>query len=174
MPYFPSPIPNQIFNQISKAYFASGCFWGTEYHFQRKPGVISTTVGYMGGSVPSPSYPLVCTGTTGHVEAVEVVYDENIVSYEELVRLFFETHNFTQENGQGPDIGSQYLSRIYYTDELQKQMAETYVRILTGLGYDVATEILPAGPFWKAEDYHQHYYSKKNNTPYCHAYRKIF
>ncbi|MDV0446314.1 Peptide methionine sulfoxide reductase MsrA 1 [Methanosarcinaceae archaeon Ag5] len=159
---------------LKTAYFASGCFWGTEYHFQKKPGIVSTTVGYTGGCVSSPSYPLVCTGKTGHVEAGEVVYDENLVSYEDLVRLFFETHDFTQKNGQGPDIGSQYLSRIYYTDDSQKQMAEKYVQILTNLGYDVATEILPAEPFWKAEDYHQQYYSKKNGTPYCHVYRKIF
>lgn len=160
--------------QEQKAYFASGCFWGTEYYFMRAKGVKSTTVGYMGGHKDHPTYKEVCTGTTGHVETTEVVFDPAVTSYEEMVKLFFETHDFTQTNGQGPDIGSQYLSVIFYVDDAQKAMAEKYIAILTEKGYLVATKLRKAPVFWKAEDYHQEYYDHKGGTPYCHVYRKIF
>lgn len=158
------------------AYFASGCFWGTEYHFMKADGVLATTVGYMGGHVQNPSYREVCTGNTGHVETVEVLFDTTKTSYEELVKLYYETHDFTQVGGQGPDIGSQYQSVIFYVNDEQKAMAEKYMKILTDKGYKVATELRPAenNEFWDAEDYHQQYYEKKNGTPYCHTYRKIF
>jgi len=159
---------------IEVAYFASGCFWGTEYHFMKAPGVSATTVGYMGGHTTNPTYKEVCTGTTGHVETTEVIFDSNKTSYENLVKLFFETHDFTQVGGQGPDIGDQYRSVIFYTSPEQKAVAEKYLKILTQKGYKVATKLQPADEFWKAEDYHQEYYDKKNGTPYCHIYKKIF
>jgi len=159
---------------IEKAYFASGCFWGTEYHFMKARGVIETTVGYMGGETTNPTYRQVCSGETGHAETTEVKFDATKISYEELVKLFFETHDFTQVGGQGPDIGNQYRSVIFYTSETQKQMAEKYISILTKKGYRVATGLEKVPEFWDAEDYHQEYYDKKNGTPYCHIYRKIF
>ena len=107
--------------QISKAYFASGCFWGTEYYFQKLKGVKETTVGFMGGSTKHPTYKEVCSQKTGHFETVEIEYDPEIVSYESLVKFFFETHDFTQTDGQGPDIGTQYLSVIFYADQKQKK-----------------------------------------------------
>lgn len=156
------------------AYFASGCFWGTQYHFERATGVVNTTVGFMGGKVDSPSYQQVKTGTTGHLEVIEVIYDPSLTDYESLVRLFFETHNFTQTDGQGPDIGSQYLSAIFYLNDEQYAISQKYVGILKEKGFEVATELRKAETFWSAEDYHQHYYDKNGSTPYCHIYRKIF
>ncbi|WP_321331207.1 peptide-methionine (S)-S-oxide reductase MsrA [uncultured Bacteroides sp.] len=160
--------------ETSTAYFASGCFWGTEYHFMKQKGVISTAVGFMGGSEEYPTYPEVKTGTTGHLETVEVVYNPVEVSYGDLVKLFFETHDFTQTDGQGPDIGSQYLSAIFYLSEEQLLISQKYIAILQAKGYDIATSLRSAGHFWLAEDYHQQYYEHKGTTPYCHIYRKIF
>lgn len=159
---------------VEKAYFASGCFWGTEYHFMKAKGVIETTVGYMGGKTINPTYRDVCSGETGHAETTEVVFDAFKTSYDEMVKLFFETHNFTQVGGQGPDIGDQYRSVIFYTSEEQKQIAEKYIEILAKKGYKVATKLEKAPRFWAAEDYHQQYYDKKQGSPYCHIYRKIF
>ncbi len=166
-------IPSKNKN-METAYFASGCFWGTEYHFLKAKGVKGTTVGYMGGHTQNPTYKEVCTGLTGHAETTEVVFDPNQTSYEEMLKLYFETHDFTQVGGQGPDIGDQYRSVIFYTSAEQKQMAEKYIDILTQKGYKVATLLEPAPEFWSAEDYHQEYYDKKQGTPYCHIYRKIF
>ena len=160
--------------KTESAIFASGCFWGTEYHLQRAPGVISTTVGYIGGHVENPTYKQVCTDRTGHAEAVEVIYDPTKTGYEQLARLFFETHDFTQLNRQGPDVGKQYRSAIFYLNKQQKEIATRLVEILRKKGYDVKTEITPAGRFWPAEGYHQDYYMKKGTTPYCHVYRPIF
>ena len=160
--------------QTERAIFASGCFWGTEYYLQKAPGVLSTTVGYTGGHVDNPTYKQVCTDKTGHAEAVEVTYDPSKTSYEQLARLFFETHDFTQLNRQGPDIGTQYRSAIFYLDEKQKQIAAGLVQTLKSKGFDVKTEIAPAGTFWPAEQYHQDYYKNNGKTPYCHVYRKIF
>lgn len=159
---------------MEKAYFASGCFWGTEYHFMKAKGVLETTVGYMGGHTQNPTYKEVCTGTTGHAETTEVVFDPTQTTYEDLIKLYFETHDFTQVGGQGPDIGDQYRSVIFYTSEDQKKMAEKYIHILAEKGYKVATILEEAPEFWSAEDYHQEYYDKKNGSPYCHIYRKIF
>lgn len=159
---------------IGTAYFASGCFWGTEYFFMKAPGVVSTLVGFMGGHTTEPSYNEVCQGGTGHIETVQVRYDMRMVSYEQLVQLFFETHDFTQTNGQGPDIGEQYLSCIFYLEQHQYEVARHYIDILEEKGYKVATMLRPAGNFWKAEGYHQQYYERRQSKPYCHVYRKIF
>jgi len=159
---------------IKKAYFASGCFWGTEYYFMKAGGVSHTAVGFMGGHVDHPTYEQVCKKNTGHLETTEVEYDTTKTSYEDLVKLFFETHDFTQTNGQGPDIGPQYLSCIFYADEAQKDIAEKYIQILENKGYKVATMLKPVSTFWKAEGYHQQYYEHKGSTPYCHIYKKIF
>ncbi|MDX9747991.1 MAG: bifunctional methionine sulfoxide reductase B/A protein, partial [Paludibacter sp.] len=159
---------------MEKAYFASGCFWGTEYHFMKAKGVKATTVGYMGGHTHAPTYKEVCTGTTGHVETVEVEYDPSVTSFEEMLKLYYETHDFEQVGGQGPDIGTQYQSVVFYINEEQKALVEKYTQLLSSKGYKVATELRPAPEFWAAEDYHQEYYDKKNGTPYCHVYRKIF
>lgn len=156
------------------AYFASGCFWGTEYHFSKAKGVMETTVGFMGGHVDNPTYKQVCTGETGHLETTEVVFDPAQTSYEEMVKLFFETHDFSQADGQGPDIGPQYLSAIFYTNEEQKAIAEKYIALLIQKGFPVATTLRPAETFWKAEEYHQDYYDHKGTAPYCHVYRRIF
>ncbi|MFV0329314.1 MAG: bifunctional methionine sulfoxide reductase B/A protein [Dysgonomonas sp.] len=159
---------------IKKAYFASGCFWGTEYYFMKAAGIAHTAVGFMGGHVDHPTYEQVCQKNTGHLETTEVEYDTSKTSYEELVKLFFETHDFTQTNGQGPDIGPQYLSCIFYSDEAEKEIAQKYISILQSKGYKVATMLKPISTFWKAEDYHQQYYEHKGTTPYCHVYKKIF
>ena len=158
----------------SRAIFAGGCFWGVEYYFQKTEGVLSTRVGYTGGNLDNPTYKQVCSDRTGHAEAIEVVYDPDKVDYEKLAKLFFEIHDFTQLNRQGPDIGSQYRSGVYYVDEKQKETAEKLVELLRQSGHDVKTEIAPAGQFWPAEDYHQDYYEKNGKTPYCHIHRKIF
>ena len=156
------------------AVFASGCFWGTEYHFQRADGVLSTTVGYTGGRVDNPTYREVCSGLTGHAEAVKVEYDPDVTDYETLAKLFFETHDPTQVGGQGPDIGDQYRSVIYYADDDQKAIAEKLIGVLEELGYKVATTVEPAATFWPAEDYHQRYYDKTGKSPYCHIYTPRF
>lgn len=166
-------IPEQN-KDIHKAYFASGCFWGTEYYFMKGKGVKHTAVGFMGGHVDNPTYKQVCEKNTGHLETTEIEYNVKETSYEDLVQLFFETHDFTQVNGQGPDIGPQYLSCIFYSSDEEKEIAQKYIDILTGKGYKVATMLKPVSTFWKAEEYHQQYYEHKGDTPYCHVYRKLF
>ncbi len=159
---------------VEKVVFASGCFWGVEYQLQKVEGVISTTVGYTGGSVKNPTYKQVCTGTTGHAEAVEVLFNPGEVSYEALARIFFETHDPTQIDGQGPDIGTQYRSEIFYTSEEQKATSEKLIALLKQKGLDVVTALTPATTFYGGEEYHQDYYLKSGGTPYCHAYTKRF
>ena len=158
----------------ARAIFASGCFWGTEYYLSKVEGVNSTTVGYTGGHKEKPTYKEVCNTDTGHAEAVEVIYDPAKVTYEELARLFFETHDPSQVNRQGPDIGLQYRSEIFYLDDEQKVVAEKLIGFLKDKGYNVATKITRASTFWPAEDYHQDYYDNKSTTPYCHFYQKKF
>ena len=167
-------IPDSDDVKIAKAVFSSGCFWGTEYYLMKANGVISTRVGFTGGNKDNPTYEEVCSGATHHLEAVEVTYDENKTNYENLVKLYFETHDFTQTDGQGPDIGEQYKSAIFYSDDNQKKTAEKYIGILKNKGYKVATELRRASTFWQAEDYHQKYYQKNGKMPYCHVYKKIF
>jgi peptide methionine sulfoxide reductase msrA/msrB len=156
------------------AYFAGGCFWGVEYFFKNAEGVVSTRVGYMGGKTEHPTYRDVCSGATGHAEALEVVFDPSQTSFEALARLFFETHDPTQVNRQGPDIGDQYRSAIFYVDEEQKQTAQKLIGLLEAKGYKVATELKEAGAFWEAEEYHQDYYFNNGKQPYCHAYTERF
>lgn len=160
--------------KMETAYFASGCFWGTEYYMMKAPGVLETAVGFMGGNVEHPTYEQVCTKTTGHLETTRVLFDPAQTSFEDLVRLFFETHDFTQTDGQGPDIGPQYRSFLFYLNDVQKGIAEKYINILREKGYKVATTLQKASVFWKAEEYHQQYYQYKGTKPYCHIYKKIF
>lgn len=159
---------------IQKAYFAGGCFWGVEYYLEKQKGVIHAVSGYMGGKTKNPSYEEVSYKNTGHLETVELTYDADTVSYEELVRLFFEIHDPTQIDRQGPDIGKQYASAIFYTDETQKQIAQKLIEILQSKGYKVATKLIEAPEFYEAEDYHQNYYHNNGKKPYCHVYIKRF
>jgi peptide methionine sulfoxide reductase msrA/msrB len=164
-------------NKMSKtdtAIFASGCFWGTEYFFEKEEGVISTQVGYIGGHKENPTYKEVCDHKTGHAEAVQVVFDPTKTDYETLARLFFETHDPTQVDRQGPDIGDQYRTEVFYLNTEQKEIAEKLKGLLEEKGLKVATKITEATRFWKGEDYHEHYYSNKGGTPYCHGYTKRF
>ncbi len=155
-------------------YFASGCFWGTEYMFQGQPGVVSTRAGYIGGTKTLPTYQEVCTGRTGHAEAIQLVYDKTKTDFRRLAMRFFETHDPTQLDRQGPDIGTQYRTAIFYTITEQKTVADELIDKLLHKGYSVVTEITPAGTFWEAEAYHQQYYQHKGTQPYCHIYRKRF
>ncbi|RLC48284.1 MAG: methionine sulfoxide reductase [Candidatus Cloacimonadota bacterium] len=157
-----------------KAYFAGGCFWGVEYHFQKLDGVLSTAVGFMGGSVKNPGYYDVVGGNTGHAETAEIVYDPAKVSFEKLAKLFFEIHDPTQINRQGPDIGHQYRSAVFYTNKEQKKITMQLIEELEDKGYDIATELEIATSFYPAENYHQDYYEKKGSKPYCHVYTKRF
>ncbi|MDI6757157.1 MAG: bifunctional methionine sulfoxide reductase B/A protein [Endomicrobiia bacterium] len=159
---------------VRKAYFAGGCFWGVEYYFQNLDGVASTKVGYMGGHENNPTYAEVSDKKTGHAETLGVTYDASKVSYETLAKLFFEIHDPTQKNRQGPDIGEQYRSAVFYADNEQKDTAEKLINILREKGYDVVTEVAKAGTFWPAEDYHQRYYEKNKKQPYCHVRKKRF
>ena len=159
---------------LSTATLAGGCFWCLEAVYDELEGVIEVESGYAGGKIANPTYKQVCTNRTGHAETVEVIFDPSKTTYEQLAKLFFETHDFTQLNRQGPDIGTQYRSAIFYLDDEQKQIAERLVQQLRDKGYDVKTEISPAGKFWTAEDYHQDYYNTTGKTPYCHVHRKIF
>lgn len=156
------------------AYFAGGCFWGVEYFLKRADGVVSTRVGYMGGHKEKPTYEEVCSGTTGHLETVEVVYNPDETSFENLVKLFFEIHDPTQVNRQGPDIGEQYQSAIFYVDENQMRIVQKLISALEENGYRVATQLRKAGVFWAAEEYHQNYYEKTGGKPYCHFHTKRF
>lgn len=159
---------------MERAIFASGCFWGTEFYFQKAPGVISTTVGYIGGHVTNPTYREVCTGTTGHAEATEIFYDPSKTDFETLARLFFETHDPTQVNRQGPDIGTQYRSAVFYLNDDQKKITEKLIGLLEEKGLKIATEVTIATEFYTAENYHQDYYKNNGSTPYCHFFTRRF
>lgn len=167
-------VPEKQNPHIAKAYFGGGCFWGVEYLLEHKDGVISAVSGYMGGALENPSYQDVSSGNTGHLEVVEITYDAGKVSYEELAKFFFEIHDPTQVNGQGPDIGEQYLSVIFYNNEDEKTTAHKLIDVLKNKGYKVITKVLSVSKFWKAEEYHQNYYEKKKQQPYCHVYKKKF
>lgn len=160
--------------KTKKAYFAGGCFWGVEYLFEKKKGVIKAVSGYMGGTKEKPTYQDVVAGKTGHFETVEVEYDPSQISFEELAKYFFEIHDPTQEDGQGPDIGYQYQSVAFYQDEEEKNIILKLINVLKTKGYNVVTKVLPVKRFWAAEDYHQDYYERRNKQPYCHFYKKRF
>jgi peptide methionine sulfoxide reductase msrA/msrB len=162
------------FVPAERAIFAGGCFWGVEHYMKKADGVIETTVGYIGGDKKNPTYEEVCSHTTGHYEAIEILYDPKKTDFEILAKLFFEIHDPTQKNGQGPDIGQQYESVIFYLNDEQKKIAEKLIKILKDKGYDVATKLIKAGKFWPAEENHQDYYEKTGHQPYCHKYTKIF
>lgn len=157
-----------------EAIFAGGCFWGVEHLMQQVPGVISVESGYIGGHVENPSYKEVCTQTTGHLEAVKVTFEPSKTDYEKVAKLFFEIHDPTQTDGQGPDIGLQYHSAVFYANEKQKQSAQKLMDILSKKGYKLATKLLPTSTFYPAEDYHQDYYAHKGTEPYCHSRVKRF
>lgn len=156
------------------AIFAGGCFWGVEYYMQKAPGVISTEVGYIGGTIDNPTYEQVCSHTTGYAEAVRIIFDPSKTSYEKLARLFFDIHDPTQVDRQGPDIGDQYRSEIFYINLSQMLTAEKLINILKKKGYKVATKVAPATKFWPAERYHQDYYQKNGHIPYCHVFTERF
>lgn len=157
-----------------KAYFAGGCFWGTEYMLQKETGVISVQSGYMGGHTENPTYREVCDGNTGHAETVEVEYDPTKTNYETLERVFFEIHDPTQYNRQGPDVGDQYRSAVFYVNDEQRKTTEKLIGLLKDKGYKVVTEVAKAGTFYPAEKYHQDYYENNGKEPYCHIYQKRF
>lgn len=155
---------------IGKATFAAGCFWGVEATFQSVAGVLETEVGYMGGHTESPTYREVCTDRTGHAEVVQVTFDDSRVRYARLLEVFFRSHDPTQRNRQGPDMGTQYRSVIFYHDQRQREEAEAYRKELEASGRyrrPIVTSIEPAGTFWRAEEYHQKYLQRKGLTS-CH------
>jgi peptide methionine sulfoxide reductase msrA/msrB len=167
-------VANDTVKDTEEAVFAAGCFWGVEYYFKKLPGVLKTEVGYIGGEKKNPRYEEICTGDTGHFEGLRVIYDPSQVSYDAIVKYFFEIHDPTQVDGQGPDLGTQYLSVIFYYNDKQKEVATHLIEKLVHHGYHVATRVLPMHIFWRAEEYHQDYYAKTGKQPYCHHYVKRF
>lgn len=156
------------------AVLASGCFWGTEYWLSRLNGVIATEVGYAGGWLRDPLYRQVKAGDTGHLECVRVVFDPNKVSYEEVLKMYFNTFDFEQADGQGPDIGPQYRSAVFYTNLAQKNQAEQALEKLREKGYKPVTQVRPLDIFYPEHDeFHRRYYDKKKLAPYCHSYREV-
>ncbi len=160
--------------QSETAIFAGGCFWGVEHLMEQQKGVIRVESGYIGGKTKNPTYVEISTGKTGHAEAVRVVYNPKEVDYETLARLFFEIHDPTQVDRQGPDVGPQYRSEIFYNSPQQKEVAQRLIKQLKDKGYDVATALTAAKEFYPAEEYHQDYYDRKGTEPYCHSYVKRF
>ena len=155
---------------MAKAIFGAGCFWGVEWMFRQLPGVHEAYCGYSGGEVEHPNYRQVCTGRTGHAEVVEVEYDPAIITYDELLDAFWKGHDPTTLNRQGPDVGTQYRSAIFYLDEEQMNAAEASKTAMDASGTfarPIVTEISPAAPFWKAEEYHQRYF-EKHGVQGCH------
>ncbi len=160
--------------ELKRAYFAGGCFWGVEYYLEKIPGVKSVVSGFMGGTTKNPGYYDVVRGDTGHLETVAVTYDPSKVGYKTLAKTFFEIHDPTQEGRQGPDVGAQYQSAIFYNDAAEKETAMELIKRLRKNGYDVKTKLIKASAFYKAEAYHQDYYERHHKQPYCHGYVKRF
>jgi peptide-methionine (S)-S-oxide reductase len=160
----------QTATNIQRITFGSGCFWCTEAIFQTLKGVRTVTSGYMGGTVKNPTYEQICTGNTGHAEVVEVEYDADEVSLDEILLIFFKTHDATSLNRQGNDVGTQYRSVIFYHTDEQKQQAKTMIKKLTDehiFNKPIVTEVTQASEFYKAENYHQNYFADNANKPYC-------
>ena len=156
--------------ELETATFAAGCFWGVEESFRQLEGVESTAVGYSGGHLENPTYEDVCTETTGHAEAVEVEFDPSVIRYEDLLEMFWKSHDPTTPNRQGPDVGSQYRSAIFFDTPEQEAAAEESKERLEAsgqLGGAVVTEITPASTFWRAEEYHQKYFEKRGTAASC-------
>lgn len=171
--------------KLQIATFGSGCFWCTEAIFQSVDGVEKVVSGYMGGQVKNPTYKEVCSGLTGHAEVLQITYNPDEVTYDELLEIFWKTHDPTTLNRQGNDVGTQYRSVVFYHNEDQKQLAESYKTQLTAaevFDQPIVTEITPASVFYKAEDYHQNYYNLNGDAPYCafvikpkvEKFRKVF
>jgi peptide-methionine (S)-S-oxide reductase len=157
---------------LQKITFGNGCFWCTEAIFETVKGVKSVASGYMGGHTKNPTYKEVCNGTTGHAEVLQLLYDADEISFDELLLIFFKTHNPTTLNRQGGDVGTQYRSAIFYENGEQKQQAEAMIKRLTNedvFDQPIVTEITPASEFYKAEDYHQSYFANNPQNPYCAA-----
>jgi peptide methionine sulfoxide reductase msrA/msrB len=167
-------VPYENVTDTEEAILAAGCFWGVEHLFKKLKGVLKTEAGYTGGFVKNPNYELVCKTSTGHIEAVRVIYDPSIIEYPKIIQYFFEIHDFTQVNGQGGDIGEQYLSKIFYFNNDQYVQATNMINLLKSQGYRVATCLEAVKTFWAAEGYHQEYYDKSGGEPYCHTWKKIF
>lgn len=163
-------INNQSNSGMDTATFGAGCFWCVEAQFQMLDGVISVSSGFSGGTVKNPAYREVCNGTTGHAEVCQIVYDPKKITYDELLAAFWQSHDPTQLNRQGNDVGTQYRSVIYYHSEEQKTLAESYKKQLNASGAwtkPIVTEISPIGPFYKADDYHQNYFNENGTESYC-------
>ena len=159
---------------LKRAYFAGGCFWGVEYYMEKLNGVVEVKSGYMGGHLKNPTYEDVSYTNSGHLESVEVLYDADRINFEVIARRFFEIHDPTQGNGQGPDIGSQYLSAVFYASEDEKRVIQKLISLLKAKGYDVKTQLKKVSTFYEAEAYHQDYYKRHHKKPYCHGYVKRF
>lgn len=167
-------VSSEAVDDTEEAILAGGCFWGVEYFLKRLPGVVKVESGYCGGEQIEPTYHEVCSGHTGHLEAVRVLFDNNKINYHDILKRFFEIHDPTQANGQGPDIGSQYQSAVFFYDDEQQRQAFTLINRLQERGYHVVTQVRPVKPFWTAEEYHQQYYDKHQRLPYCHKPVKRF
>ena len=161
-------VENSLVIDTEEAILAGGCFWGVDYYLKQIPGVLKVEVGYCGGIIVNPTYDDVCRGDSGHYEAVRVVFDTAKTTYETVLRRFFEIHDPTQTNGQGPDVGHQYQSAVFYYNQEQRTKAEQLIAELEQKNYAVTTQMIAVQPFWAAEAYHQDYYVKSGKLPYCH------
>lgn len=161
-------VPDNRVLDTEEAIVAGGCFWGVDYYLRLIPGVVKVEVGYTGGVTEEPRYEQICEGNTGHYEAARIVFDKSKTDYHTIIKRFFEIHDPTQRLGQGPDLGQQYQSAIFYYNDEQLVTANLLIEALQHRGYSVVTRLLKVQTFWPAEDYHQDYYSKHNKTPYCH------
>lgn len=167
-------VPFANIDDTEEVILAAGCFWGVEYYLDKLEGILLTEVGYCGGTTNYPSYKEVCKHNTGHLEAVRVIFDPTKITLSGVLKYFFEIHDPSQTDGQGQDIGPQYLSAIFCYNEEQKGTAKQLINLLTEKGYNIATTIRDASPFWLAETYHHDYYANNGQMPYCHKYTKRF
>lgn len=162
--------PESTAGRLERATFGGGCFWGTEWVFRKVDGVIDTAVGFMGGSTDEPTYEQVCTGGTGHAEVIDLLFNPEVVTFEQLLAVFFENHDPTTLNRQGPDVGTQYRSAVFSHGEEQAQAARAFIEVATKEGRfsrPIVTEVVASAPFWRAEEYHQRYFEKRGESPSC-------